>query len=190
VVGGNRGGEPVLLFVGNLTYAPNVDAARMLVQDVAPRVRARVQTTVRVLLVGPYGEAVAALAGPHVEVAGFVPDLAPWYDAASAVVAPIAQAAGTRIKLLDAFAYGTPVVASSAAAAGLDVRNGEHLLVSDGPAGTAGAVATLLADAGLARRLAANARRLVIDVYPVGTVVPLAGALFSEAARAHPGAPA
>jgi polysaccharide biosynthesis protein PslH len=177
---GARPGTGTLVFVGNLTYPPNVEAATTLVRDVLPRLR----RPVRARVVGPHDGSLDGLAGADVEVTGFVPDLAAVYASAEAVVVPLRTGAGTRIKLLEAFAHGVPVVASTVAAAGLDVDDGEHLLLADGAAETAAAVERVLADPDLAQRLAAAALALVRARYSTDVVVPAVRELFRRAAQA------
>ena len=83
-------------------------------------------------MVGPHDAQLDRLAGPDVEVTGFVSDLDTVYAATDVVVVPLRLGAGTRIKLLEAFAHGVPVVASRVAAAGLERLDGRHLMVADG----------------------------------------------------------
>ncbi len=168
-------GDRVVLFVGNLTYGPNVEAVQELVREVLPPLRRRLDGSVRVRvrLVGEHGGALSGLAGPGVELPGFVEDLAPEYAAADAVVAPLRHGGGTRIKLLEAFAYGVPVVASPVAAAGLDVSDGHHLVITGDPEQTAEAVASILLDGERSARLAAAAGTLVRERYCTDAVLPL-----------------
>ncbi|HLX31230.1 MAG TPA: glycosyltransferase family 4 protein [Gaiellaceae bacterium] len=173
--------RPTLLFVGNLTYEPNAEAARILVESILPRVRDRLGD-VHATLVGEHRPELRRLRGPSVEVTGFVPDLASVYRSADVVVAPLAHASGTRIKLLEAFAHGVPVVASPAAAAGLDVADARHLLLAADPDGAAAGIEAILTDPGLAERLAAEARRLVEERYSTGVVIPQIRSFFAQAA--------
>ncbi len=165
--------EISLLFVGNLSYWPNVDAARRLVSDVLPAVRRRLRRTVRLRLVGPCDAQIAGLAGPDVEVTGFVSNLGPVYAAADVVVVPLRFGAGTRIKLLEAFAHGVPVAASPLAAAGLDVGHGRHLLLAEDAEQLAAAVTEIVEHPGLAERLAAQGGALVRERYSTGAVIPI-----------------
>lgn len=173
-----------LLFVGNLTYPPNIEAARVLVEEVAPLLAHRA----RVTLVGRPDARVRRLAGPETDVAGFVTDVTPLYGSADVVVVPMRAGAGTRIKLLEAFAHGVPVVASPQAAAGLDVVDGRHLLLADGPQPTADAVEAVLSDASLADELAARAGRLVRERYCTDAVIPTIRDFLARAAAAQPSA--
>jgi len=166
-------GAGQLLFVGNLTYAPNLEAARDLAFDVLPRVRAR-REDARLTLVGPgEADALAALAAVDgVRVTGRVGDLAPWYAEADVVVAPLRHGAGTRIKVLEAGGFGCPIVASTAALAGLDDLADDGVVVADGPDATADAVLDLLDHPAAARDGAEAVRRAVRERYSPGAVGP------------------
>lgn len=183
--------EPTLLLVGNLTYEPNVEAARTLARTIAPSVARRLGRRVRVTLVGPHDGRVEPLAGADVEVTGFVADLGAAYAAADVVVVPLEGGGGTRIKLLEAFAHGVPVVASPAAAAGLDVEHGRHLLLASDAEQSVAAVAAVLDDRDLGLRLASEAFGLVRARYGAEAVIPLIRALLQgdggEPQSARPG---
>ena len=173
-----------ILFVGNLTYPPNADAAVRLVREVLPRLREMVPRPVTVTLAGEPDDTVRSLAAvPGVQVTGFVPDLAVRYRAADVVVAPLAAGGGTRIKLLEAFARGLPVVTSTAGAAGLDLADAVHVLMAEDPADVARAVATLAADRGLRERLVTEAYRLVSRSYSDHAVIPRIREFFASAER-------
>jgi glycosyltransferase involved in cell wall biosynthesis len=167
-------GDDRLLFVGNLTYSPNIDAARDLALDVLPRVQqARPGATLD--LVGPHGaggfDDLATVSG--VRCCGFVDDVASAYTRASVVVVPLRHGAGTRVKIIEACAHARPVVASSPAIAGLEVLVDAGVRQADGADATAAAVLTVLADPGLARQQARSTRAAVIDHYTPAVVGPV-----------------
>jgi len=157
--------EPTMLLHGSLGYSPNTEAARMLVREVAPRVRATIPR-LRVRLVG---EAPAALQELHdppaATVTGYVPDIGTELARADLVTVPLRSGSGTRVKIIEAFAHGVPVVATSVAADGLDVRDAEHLLIRDEPAAFAAACIDLLSMAQLRKQCIANARALYCARY-------------------------
>jgi glycosyltransferase involved in cell wall biosynthesis len=171
-----------VLFVGNLTYAPNIEAVHLLVQDVLPALRRRLRRRVHVTLVGPHHPSLARLAGEGVQVTGYVSDLGPVYASSDVVVVPLLSGGGTRIKLLEAFAHGVPVVASYAAAAGLEVSGGRHLLLADQPDEIAAAVAAVVTEPSLAERLVVEAHHLVSQRYCTSTVVTLIREFYRRAA--------
>jgi glycosyltransferase involved in cell wall biosynthesis len=166
-------GRGRLLFVGNLTYRPNLEAVSLLVEEILPRVR-RACPAVTLKVIGPSApgslDEVADFEG--VTVAGFVPDLGPSYASADVVVVPLLHGAGTRIKVLEAFAHCRPVVATPVAVEGLDVRDGEDVLLADGPEALAHAIVTLLDDPARAAALAERAGRTLARCYVPSVVGP------------------
>jgi polysaccharide biosynthesis protein PslH len=173
---------PSLLFVGNLTYPPNLEAVDLLIEGVLPALRRRLGRRVHLTLVGHHDGRLDRLRGADVDVTGFVPDVGPFYASADAVVAPLRSGAGTRIKLLEAFAYGVPVIASSVGAAGLEVSDRRHLLLADDCDRSAAAVEAVLIDDNLATRLVAEASRLVCERYCIDVVTPAIRDFFERAA--------
>lgn len=154
------GDPPTLVLPALFRYRPNVDAARFLVQEVFPRVRARLPAT-RVRLVGTYDRRIADLAGAEgVTLTGFVPDIAAELARADLICVPVRFGGGTRVKILEAFAHRIPVVSTSVGCEGLDVADRRHLLVADEPEAIARASVELLEDVSLRQRLAAAAHDL------------------------------
>jgi len=155
-----------ILFVGFFRHEPNVEAVRYFCAKVLPRVR-RTHPGVRFRIVGAYPPEVVCrlreLEG--VEVTGKVDDIAPYYRAAAVFVAPVLQGSGTRLKILEAMASGCPVVSTSVGAEGLGAVDGGELLLADTPEAMTDALARILTDVDLARRLARAARELVVARY-------------------------
>jgi glycosyltransferase involved in cell wall biosynthesis len=178
---------PDLLFVGNLSYRPNLDAATALVERVQPAVRERSGLPTTVSVVGEHGGDPRALRlgrRPGVMVRGFAHDLAELYARASIVVVPLTDGGGTRIKLLEAFAHEVPVVATPAASAGLAVQDGIHLFVGRTVAELAAHITTLLADPQAGPRLADEARRYVESNHSQPVVAARVRRLLRAAAEA------
>lgn len=152
---------PELLFVGNLDYPPNVEAATVLATQVVPGVASALHRPINANLVGPHGpsKSLGALGKlPGVRLTGYVEDLAPLYERASAVVVPLAHGGGTSIKVLEAFAREVPVVCTRAGVRGLGVEDGVHVLLGENPGELATKVAALLRDPPWGTRLARAAR--------------------------------
>ena len=157
-----------LLFVGNLSYAPNIEAARWLCRELVPRVEG-----VSVALAGHRPDpSVSALARPGVSVIADPPAVGPLYARAALAVAPMPVRAGTSIKVLEALAHGLPVVASPAAAAGLP---GDGVLVADGPDAFADACRSLLADPRRRSELGAAGRARVAAEHSTEVVTAAIG---------------
>lgn len=101
-----------LLFVGNMGYPPNADAAEVLVREVLPLVRERYPQA-RVLIAGATPTArVRRLAGIGIEVTGWVDDIAACYARTRVFVNPMRFGTGLQNKLLQAMAMGVPCVST------------------------------------------------------------------------------
>ena len=101
---------------------------------------------------------VQALAGPRVELTGFVPDLRPHLAEAAAVVVPLRLGGGTRLKIVEAMAMGKAIVSTTLGAEGINAVPGREILIEDDPAAFADAVSRLLAEPGLATRIGQSAQ--------------------------------
>ena len=158
-------GPPVVLYHGQLTYPPNVDAAHILVEQVLPLLEAEVPG-LQVRLVGRADDRVLELhSPPAVTVTGFVDQIEPELDRARLLIVPLRVGGGTRLKILEAFARRLPVVSTSVGAEGLDVEHGQHLLIADEPADMAACALRLLHDDAERIHLTDEAEKLVRSRY-------------------------
>ena len=136
---------PHLVFVGNMDYWPNADAAAWFAREVLPLVRQGVPDAGFHVVGANPGPDIQALASlPGVAVTGRVPDVRPYVARADAVVAPLRIARGIQNKVLEGMAMGRPVVATPQAFEGVHAEPGRDLLVGDGPANLASLVVEVL----------------------------------------------
>ncbi len=156
-----------LVFVGDLAYGPNRDAAMHFIQDVLPLIQA-VEPSATFMAVGknPPEELVAiGRARDDVIVTGFVEDVAEWIERAECYVVPIRYGSGTRLKVLEAFAFAKPTVSTTIGAEGIDYSEGEDILIRDEPRAMAEAILELFKDPGRAAHLSRQARAKVEAFY-------------------------
>ncbi len=154
-----------VVFFGYLSYVPNVDGVIHFVQDIWPRI-AEAHPEARCKIIGSAPPpSLLALAGPRVELTGFVQDLRPHLAAAAAVVVPLRLGGGTRLKIVEAMAMGKAIVSTTLGAEGIEAVPGCDFLVEDEPAAFADAVSRLLAEPALAARIGQSARRLASERY-------------------------
>jgi len=154
-----------LLLVGPFTYAPNIDAAKFLYEDILPLVWRRRPSTTAMLIGWQFNEEVKALASERVLVLERIPDIRPYYKAAKIFVAPYRFVFGIRYKILEAMAMEKAIVGTSAAFIGIPVQDGVHALVRDDPKEFADAILTLLEDEKLRHSLGKAARELVTEYF-------------------------
>jgi glycosyltransferase involved in cell wall biosynthesis len=176
---------PTLVFSGTLDFRPNVDAVTWFVREVLPHVRAR-RPDARLLVVGKRpAPALRRLADEGALVlTGEISDVRPYLAGAAVYAVPMRIGGGVRLKLLEALALELPIVSTTMGAEGLvDLRAGEHCLISDDAVGFAEATLRLLDDPALGRRLGAAGRVLACQRYDWSVIVPQLEALYQEIVR-------
>lgn len=172
-----------LLFVGAFGYAPNVDAANWLVEEIWPAIQRRAPRPLRLLLVGrDAGKAAHLGARDGVEIVGEVDDIAEAYGRATVFLAPLRAGAGTRMKLLEAAAHGVPLVTTPLGARGLPFEHGRELLLADSTEGIAAAALDAITDAAASTVRAEAASAIVGSRYERGAVIARLACRLSDIA--------
>lgn len=165
-----RGHAPVhpprLVFTGVMDYGPNEDAVRYFCSAIFPTIRTSFpEAQFWAVGANPPATLLGLAAGSDIAITGTVKDIRPYLREAAVFVCPLRYGTGIKNKLLSAMAVGTPIVCTSVATRGIDVRPEEHLLVADTPPEFSRQVCRVLADPGLARRLAQAAHERVLERY-------------------------
>jgi glycosyltransferase involved in cell wall biosynthesis len=177
-------GRAGVLFVGGFEHPPNADAALALVNDVMPLVWERLGDVPVVLAGSKPTPEVEALAGPDVEVTGWVEDLQPLIDGARVMAAPLRYGAGMKGKVTQSLGAGLPVVTTPTGAEGLGAEDGRDLLIADDPAGLAERIVRLCTDDELWRELSAAGQHVVRRVASVELMHERLAALLALSAPA------
>jgi glycosyltransferase involved in cell wall biosynthesis len=154
-----------VVYFGLLSTVPNIDAVLHFVQDIWPRIAAAHPAARLKIIGGRPPPSLLALAGPGIELTGFVPDLRPHLASAAAVVVPLRLGGGTRLKIVEAMAMGKAIVSTTLGAEGIEAIQGRDILLEDEPPAFADAVNRLLAKPDLAARIGRSARRLTVERY-------------------------
>jgi glycosyltransferase involved in cell wall biosynthesis len=150
-----------VVFNGVLDYRPNLDAAHHLVADVWPLVVKR-HPDARLTLVGRgYAPDFRRFTRLGVEITGEVPDVRPYLARAAVISVPIRIGGGTRLKVVEGLAMGKAIVSTSLGCEGIAVRDGEHLLIGDGPNAFASRILELFDDPALGASLGRAGRQLM-----------------------------
>lgn len=150
-----------LLFVGNFTYHPNIDAINYFYDEVFKKLD--VSFTLNVI-----GKGVGRLAiakDPRIKVTDFVPEISDAYKNADIIVAPVRLGGGTNFKILEAFAVGVPVVSLPHRLEGLKVTDRKNIMIAKDSNEFVRKIYELSADFSLRKRISQNARELVEKEY-------------------------
>ncbi len=165
--------EPAhILFLGSLDWRPNLDAVKLLLDEVYPAVRAQ-EPAARLSLVGRHppewlGRLVQGR--PGVALHGDVADVRPFLARCGMLAVPLRIGGGSRLKILEALACETPVVSTRVGAEGLHLQNEKHLDVVEQVENLAGALVRCIRSPLRAQAQASLGRRLVLDRYDWDTL--------------------
>ena len=177
--------SPRLIFTGQMDYAPNVAAARRVIERLLPNVhRACPGASFHVVGRNPPDSLKTFHGTGNVFVHGAVDDMRSYLAAADLALVPLELARGVQNKVLEAMAMELPVVLTADAATGIGGTHGKHYTLADSDEELAQCVIDLLADPVRRGAIGTSARQLVIDKlsWPA-TLAPLAGMLgLAEAA--------
>jgi glycosyltransferase involved in cell wall biosynthesis len=154
--------EPIVLFVGRLSYEANVTGLLWFVRECWADIRRAVpDAKLRIVGTDP-PRAVRALAGDGIEIHPNAPDVEPHYARAAVAIAPIFRGTGVQMKLIQSLSAGVPTVTTATVAARAGVQDGVQVRSADDPAGWVAAVCGLLGQGVAAERLAAGGREWAV----------------------------
>lgn len=164
-----------IVFPGLFSYLPNAYAAEFLIDRLLAPLATAAEVPCRVELVGAMPTAAmraAADRDPRIRVTGAVAEMAPHLARASVMAVPLFHGGGTRLKILEAFHAGLPVVSTGKGAEGLGAEHGRHLLIAETVDAFVDAILRIHRDPALARKLADEARALLIDRFSWEVIAP------------------
>lgn len=170
-----------ILFLGNMQYPPNIDAAEFLVQEILPIIHAT-RPGIKVCIAGaePHRR-VKALASPHVEVTGWIDDIRTAYGRSKVFVAPMRLGTGLQNKLLEAMSMSLPCTTTPLAAKALRPDPSPVLAVAEGAEAIAKSILTDLDKVSLDPNHGLAGRAYVKEFFSwSGSIVPLLESFEAE----------
>ncbi|KXX66450.1 glycosyltransferase family 4 protein [Marichromatium gracile] len=165
--------QPILLYVGTLTWEANVDGLLWFLETVWPEVGQR-HPDARVQIAGRNPDPRlrhAAAADPRVELLGFVADLEPLFQRSRVFIAPLRFGAGIKVKVLSGMGRGLPTVTTSVGSEGLEIEHMRHAAIADTAPETIAAIDTLLTDRARWEAMAGASRALIEESYSWGPLL-------------------
>ncbi|HEY0262730.1 MAG TPA: glycosyltransferase, partial [Chitinophagales bacterium] len=122
-----------LIFAGNMSYPPNVEAVQFLVKKIMPLVWQKLPNTNVVIAGANPAISVQNLASEKVEITGWVSDISNYYNASKILVAPMLISIGLQNKLLEAMSFAVPCVTSILANNALKAEHGKQIFEAENP---------------------------------------------------------
>ena len=141
-----RAKRSYILFVGNLAYEPNIDAAMYFSNIIFPLVLQTVPNA-KLYIVGSHPPPqILSLRSNRIEVTGYVDSVIPYYEMADVVVCPLRIGGGVKVKVLEALNAGKAIVSTSIGAQGLNHKDCQAIAIADDVPHFAQSVVRLLND--------------------------------------------
>ena len=117
-----------IVFVGNMGYLPNIEAAEYIAQQITPRL----PLSTRVLIAGANPSSrVTALESDQITTTGWMPDIKTAYLSARIFVAPLWSGTGQQNKILEAMALGVPCITTSAVNNAIGAAPNHEILIAE-----------------------------------------------------------
>ncbi len=119
------------VFVGNMSYPPNIDAVHYIAEHILPAFPSS-----KLLISGATPHvSLKKLANnhPQIDMTGWVDDIRDSYLDGKIFLAPMTIGTGMQNKLLEAMALQTPCVTTDLANNAIGAKDGEHILVGNTP---------------------------------------------------------
>lgn len=120
-----------LLFVGNMSYPPNINAVVYFAKEIMPLLLKN-NPKLQFVIAGAKPHAkVKMLASDNIIITGWADDLREYYCRSKIFVAPMLIGTGLQNKLLEAMAMGIPCVTSSLANNALGAKTNKEIIIAD-----------------------------------------------------------
>ena len=115
--------EKILLFSGLLSYKPNIDALKIILEKINPLLLAASAFRYKIIICGKGLPAelneLKEFADKNIIYAGFITDIDTYTKAADIFLNPVQTGGGIKTKMVEAIAYGATVVSTESGAIGI-----------------------------------------------------------------------
>lgn len=154
-----------LVFTGNMSYPPNVNAVDYLANEILPIVW-KTLPDVKLYIAGATPDPkVKKVASDHIIVSGWLDDIRNAYAQSRVFIAPMRIGTGLQNKLLEAMSMRLPAITSPLANASLGAKPDEEILVGSNAEELAQHIITLLTDTQKAEQIAQAGYNFTNRVY-------------------------
>ena len=158
-----------IIFVGNMSYPPNIEAALYLCQKIKPIIDKKYQKC-KILIGGTTpNKKIKELQNNDITISGWVEDIRTIYSAGKIFVAPMFIGTGLQNKLLEAMAMGLPCVTTDLANKAL-LADSSQIMIANNETEFADACIDILKNPQKANQLKNKALKFIVKKYDWTTI--------------------
>ena len=154
-----------LVFIGNLSYIPNIEAANFIAKKVLPKLLEKLPG-IKILIAGSNpSKRVLKLANKNIEVQGWVEDIRKTYSSGKIFFAPMTIGSGLQNKLLEAMSTSIPCITSELSNQSLKAVENKNILIGRSINEYVKHITSLLNDEEKRKKIGESGRKYVIENY-------------------------
>ena len=159
--------ENKLIFVGTLSWYPNIEAVLFIMENIWPLVKNKFpDASIDIIGANPPEQIVEyAKEDRNFRVHGFVDDIIPYLNEAKCYVCPIKDGGGTKLKIVDALSIGKAIIADEIACEGIDVVDNKDVIFASSGEEYLAAISKVFTDNNLREELQKSARKVAQETY-------------------------
>ena len=154
-----------IVFIGNLSYLPNIEAANFIAKEVLPKLLEKLPR-IKILIAGSNpSKRVVKLANKNIEVQGWVEDIRKTYSSGKIFFAPMTIGSGLQNKLLEAMSSSIPCITSELSNKSLKAVEKKNILIGRSVNEYVNHIISLLDDEKIRKKIGESGRKYVIANY-------------------------
>ena len=177
----NREKQYDLVFTGNMSYPPNVNAVEYLADEIMPIVWKTLPEAKLYIAGATPDPKVKRTASERIIISGWLDDIRDAYAQSRVFIAPMRIGTGLQNKLLEAMSMRLPAITSPLANASLGAKPNEEILIGSNAEEMANNIITLLSDTQKAEQMAKAGYDFTNRVYYWGKATEVLEHAMSQA---------
>ncbi len=172
-----------IVFTGNMSYAPNVNAVEYLANEILPIVWKQIPNAKMYVAGATPDPKVKKAACDNIVISGWLDDIRDAYAQSRIFIAPMRIGTGLQNKLLEAMSMGLPAITTPLANGSLGAENGKEILVGSNAEELAQHIITLLTDNDKAKQIAQAGFDFTNRVYDWGKATQIMEEAMKDTVR-------
>ena len=150
-----------LIFIGNLSYVPNIEAAKFISKKIFPLLQEKVPN-IKILISGSNpSKKVLRLSNENIKVTGWVDDIRETYCSGKVFFAPMSLGSGLQNKLLEAMSLGIPCITSNLCNESLGATHMKNIIIGNSVEQYISQILNILSNPELISEIEKNGREFV-----------------------------